>query len=61
MTEPTDLPPGAQPDREDLTAAANPPADTAGEEDHTDPTAFVGEDADPPTDTGKPPAGGDGL
>jgi hypothetical protein len=25
-----------------------PPAESAGEQDHTDPTAFVGEDADPP-------------
>jgi hypothetical protein len=28
----------------------DPPAKTAAEEDHSDPSVFVGEDADPPTD-----------
>jgi hypothetical protein len=41
-----------------LAVPVNPPAATAGEEDHSDPWAFAGEDADPPTDTGKPPAEG---
>jgi len=43
-----------EPQQDDLAAAANPPSRTAGEEDHTDPWAFAGEDADPPADTGKP-------
>ncbi len=38
---------------DELAAAANPPARTAGEEDHSDPWALAGEDADPPTDTGR--------
>jgi hypothetical protein len=46
-----------QPDT-DLAAAVNPPASTAGEEDHTDPWALAGEDADPPADTGRPPTEG---
>lgn len=51
MTEPE------QPhDGDDLAADANPAAATAGEEDHSDPWLFAGEDADPPDDTGKPPA-----
>jgi hypothetical protein len=41
-----------------LAVPVNPPAATAGEEDHSDPWAFAGEDADPPADTGKPPAEG---
>jgi hypothetical protein len=34
-----------------------PPATTAGEEDHSDPEVYRGEDADAPADTGKPPQG----
>ncbi len=30
------------------------PSATAGQEDHSDPWAFAGQDADPPTDTGRP-------
>lgn len=30
------------------------PATTAGEQDHTDPDVYRGDDADAPTDTGKP-------
>lgn len=32
-----------------------PPATTAGEEDHSDPDAYRGEPADAPADTGTPP------
>lgn len=32
-----------------------PAAATAGEEDHRNPDAYRGEDADAPADTGKPP------
>lgn len=35
-----------------------PAARTAGEEDHENIQTFIGEDADPPEDTGKPPADG---
>lgn len=57
--EPTPEPqpePTPQPDqpRVDVTEAERP-ADTAGEEDHSDPNAFRGDDADAPADTGKPP------
>ena len=56
MTDPTSTPtpddeqpqPGAQPDPDELAAPANPTADTAGEEDHTDPAALTGDDTDPP-------------
>jgi hypothetical protein len=34
---------------------AGPPAKTAGEEDHSNPWTYAGEDADPPADTGRPP------
>lgn len=37
-----------QPAQDALAAAANPAAATAGEEDHSDPWAFAGEDADLP-------------
>lgn len=50
MTDPT------APD--DLAADANPPATTSGEEDHSNPWDYAGEDADPPEDTGRPPAEG---
>lgn len=33
---------------------ASPPAVTAGEQDHTNPWFFAGEEADAPTDTGRP-------
>jgi hypothetical protein len=33
------------------------PAKTAGEEDHTDPWVYAGEDADPPEDLGRPEDG----
>lgn len=33
------------------------PAATAGEQDHSDPWVFAGEDADPPADTGRPADG----
>jgi hypothetical protein len=42
----------------DLAAVANPPAKTSGEEDHSDPWAFAGDEADPPADTGRPPEEG---
>lgn len=45
MTEPTDTP---TPDDVDLAAVANPTAATAGQEDHTDPWKYAGEDTDPP-------------
>lgn len=54
MTEP-------QPDPDELAAPANPTAATAGEEDHSDPWALAGDVADPPGDTGKPPADGGGI
>jgi hypothetical protein len=34
----------------------SPPSKTAGEQDHSDPWALAGEDADAPADTGKPAA-----
>jgi hypothetical protein len=34
-----------------------PPAVTAGEQDHSNPWVFAGDDAPPPVDTGRPPAG----
>ncbi len=34
----------------------SPPSKTAGEQDHSDPWAFAGEDADAPGDLGRPPA-----
>lgn len=39
---------------DELAAATNPPARTAGEEDHTDPWSLAGDDADPPTDPEEP-------
>ncbi|MGH9288448.1 MAG: hypothetical protein ACRD0V_09210 [Acidimicrobiales bacterium] len=33
-----------------------PPAPTAAEQDHSDPWAFAGQDADPPEDCGQPAA-----
>lgn len=50
MTDPTAPDP--------LAAPVNPPAKSAGEEDHTDPWSLAGEDADPPADTGRPPEEG---
>lgn len=36
-------------------ATSEPTATTAGEEDHRDPNAFRGKDADAPADAGTPP------
>jgi len=38
-----------------VTAAPAKPAETAGEQDHSDPSVFTGGPADPPSDTGEPP------
>lgn len=43
----------------DQPAEDNPPATTAGEEDHTNPWSHAGEPADAPEDTGQPPADDD--
>lgn len=48
MTDPQ--PPDDAAAVDDLAAAANPAARTAGEEDHSDPWRFAGDDAAPPTD-----------
>lgn len=32
----------------------SPPAATAGEQDHTNPWFYAGEEAEPPADTGRP-------
>ncbi len=42
-------------DTDPVTAAPAKPAETAGEQDHSDPSVFTGELADPPSDTGEPP------
>lgn len=39
----------------EVTEVDEPPATTAGEEDHSNPQKLRGEDADAPADTGKPP------
>lgn len=39
----------------DPTPTNEPPAATAGEEDHSDPDTLRGDDADAPADTGTPP------
>ncbi|MBW0090498.1 hypothetical protein I4I73_21405 [Pseudonocardia sp. KRD-184] len=36
------------------TPQPDPPSMTAGQEDHSDPWRYAGEDADPPADTGRP-------
>ncbi len=46
-------PKNKEPEAPEITS---PPSKTAGEQDHSDPWAFAGEDADAPADTGKPPA-----
>ncbi len=55
MTAPDPLDDRAADDRaaDELAARANPPAVTAGQEDHSDPWRYAGEDADAPTDTGR--------
>lgn len=53
MTQP---PPGDASAPDELAAGANPPAATAGQQDHSDPWVYAGDEADPPADTGKPPA-----
>lgn len=62
MTDPQ-TPPADQPEQPvppDVTEVdtQEPPATTAGEEDHSEPDDFRGEDADAPADTGKPPQEG---
>lgn len=39
----------SEPEQVDLAARANPPAKTAGEQDHTDPWQYAGDDAPPPS------------
>lgn len=39
----------------DPTPTNEPPSATAGEEDHSDPGTFRGDDVDAPADTGTPP------
>ena len=38
-----------------VTATPAKPAETAGEQDHSDPSVFTRGPADPPSDTGEPP------
>jgi hypothetical protein len=66
MTDPQ-APPVEQPDINpqpaqptppvDVTEVDEPPATTAGEEDHGNPDDHRGDDADAPADTGTPPQG----
>ena len=42
-------------DTDPVTAAPAKPAETAGEQDHSDPSVFTGGPAAAPSDTGEPP------
>ena len=53
--DPVLTPPPAPPSSAPPPAPPDPPAATAGEQDHSNPWDYAGEDADPPTDTGRPP------
>lgn len=44
----TQMLPITYPDPGPVLSNSNPPAETAGDQDHTDPWLYAGEDADPP-------------
>ena len=58
MTDPQTPTPEPTPTEPAPVDVTEPTATTAGEQDHADPEAYRGEDADAPADTGTPPQEG---